>query len=266
MNMRNAKMKLENSVAMVTGAAQGLGLACAERLAEEGARVMLSDINEEQGEAASTALLEKGFEVAFWRADVSDKEQVDALLQATVDCFGSIHVLVSNAGITHDASFLDLEEHDFDRVINTNLKSMFLTGQAAARHMVANKIKGTIINMSSVNAVMAIPRQVPYAVSKGGVKQLTAVMSLALAEYGIRVNAVGPGTILTKLAREAVLTDEESCRAVLSRTPLGRYGEPEEVASVVAFLASSDSSYMTGQTIYVDGGRLPLNYTVRADD
>jgi len=259
-------MKLENSVAIITGAAQGLGMACAKRLADEGARVMLSDIDEKRGKAATAALAENGFEVAFQRADVTEKQQVDALVNATVTRFGGLDVLLSNAGITHAATFLDLEEHDFDRVIKTNLKSMFLTGQAAARQMVASKTRGSIINMSSVNAVMAIPDQVPYAVSKGGVKQLTAVMAIALAKYNIRVNAVGPGTILTELARKAVLTDEESCKAVLSRTPLGRYGEAEEVAGVVAFLAGDDSSYITGQTIYVDGGRLPLNYTVQVGD
>ena len=125
---------------------------------------------------------------------------------------------------------------------------------------------GCIINMSSVNAILAIPNQVPYVVSKGGIAQLTKVMALSLAPYGIRVNAIGPGTIATELAKNAVLSDDAARHRVLSRTPLRRLGEPEEVASIAAFLASSDASYLTGQTIYPDGGRLALNYTVAIDD
>ncbi|RIK95348.1 MAG: dehydrogenase [Proteobacteria bacterium] len=255
-------MKLKNSVAIVTGAAQGLGLACVERLAKEGAKVVLSDINFERGRAAADALAQKGLAVAFHQADVTKKQEAECLAQAAHTHFGGIHILVNNAGITHDADFLELTEDDFDRVLATNLKSMFLVGQAVARQMVAAKTQGAIINMSSANAILAIPRQVPYVVSKGGVRQLTAVMALALAPHNIRVNAVGPGTILTELAKKAVLTNKKSCHAILSRTPLGRFGKPEEVASIVAFLASDDASYLTGQTIYPDGGRLVLNYTV----
>jgi glucose 1-dehydrogenase len=154
-----------------------------------------------------------------------------------------------------------LAEDDFDRVLRTNLKSMFLCGQAAAREMVKQQ-SGCIINMSSVNSQVAIPNQVPYVVSKGGVNQLTKVMALSLAPHGIRVNGIGPGTILTELARKAVLASPEARNTILSRTPIGRCGEPDEVASIAAFLASDDASYMTGQTIYADGGRLALNYTV----
>jgi len=131
-----------------------------------------------------------------------------------------------------------------------------------ARAMVKQGIHGAIVNMSSANAVVAIANQVPYVVSKGGINQLTKVMAVALAPHGIRVNAIGPGTILTELAKAAVLTDDAARRKILSRTPLGRCGEPEEVAAVAAFLASDDASYLTGQTIYPDGGRLALNYTV----
>ena len=145
-------------------------------------------------------------------------------------------------------------------MLRINLTSMFLCSQAAAREMVKRQT-GCIVNMSSVNAELTIPNQVPYVVSKGGVNQLTRVAAISLAEHGIRVNAIGPGTILTELAKKAVLGSPEARHTIL-RTPLGRCGEPEEVAAICAFLASDDASYMTGQTLYADGGRMALNYTV----
>ena len=250
-------MKLADKVAIVTGATQGIGLACAARLVAEGARVMLVDIKPEGAQAAQ----QLGDAARFFAADVSQKADVDAMIAATLQAFGHIDILVNNVGVTHAADFLDLAEDDFDRVLRINLKSMFLCGQAAAREMVKRQ-SGSIINMSSVNSELAIPNQVPYVVSKGGVNQLTKVMALNLAPHGIRVNGIGPGTILTELARKAVLGSPEARHTILSRTPLGRCGKPEEVASIAAFLASDDASYMTGQTIYADGGRMALNYTV----
>ncbi len=254
-------MRLTNKTAIVTGATRGIGLAIAQRLVAEGARVMLADIRPE-GIQAAEAL---GDAARFCQADVGIKADVDALVAATLAAFGRIDILVNNAGVTHAADFLDLTEDDFDRVLRVNLKSMFLCGQAAARVMV-DQGSGCIINMSSVNAELAIPNQVPYVVSKGGINQLTKVMALNLAPHGIRVNGIGPGTILTELAKEAVLGSPQARHTILSRTPLGRCGEPEEVASIAAFLASDDASYMTGQTMYVDGGRMALNYTVPVRD
>ena len=250
-------MKLSQKVDIVTGATQGIGLACAQRLITEGAQVMLVDIKPE-GEQAAAAL---GAQARFFAADVSQKADVDALVAATMAAFGRIDILINNAGVTHAADFLDLTEDDFDRVLRINLKSMFLCGQAVAREMVKQQ-SGCIINMSSVNAELAIPNQVPYVVSKGAINQLTKVMSLNLVQHGIRVNGIGPGTILTELAKQAVMSSPEARHTILSRTPMGRCGEPQEVASIAAFLASDDASYMTGQTLYVDGGRLALNYTV----
>jgi NAD(P)-dependent dehydrogenase (short-subunit alcohol dehydrogenase family) len=256
-------MKLANQVAIVTGASQGIGLACAQRLAREGARVMLADIREEEGTAAAQAL---GEAARFFCADVSQKADVNALLAATMAAFGQVDILVNNAGVTHAADFLDLAEEDFDRVLRINLKSMFLCSQAVAREMVRRQAGGCIINMSSVNAELTIPNQVPYVISKGGVNQLTRVSSISLAPHGIRVNAIGPGTILTELAKKAVLGSPEARHTILSRTPLGRCGEPEEVAAIAAFLASDDASYITGQTLYADGGRMALNYTVPVNE
>jgi NAD(P)-dependent dehydrogenase (short-subunit alcohol dehydrogenase family) len=255
-------MRLEGRTALVTGAAQGIGLACAQALAAEGAAVVLADLNERSGADAARDISTSGARCAFTPCDVSRKASVDAAIAFAVERFGALDILVANAGVVHAAEFLDLAEADFDRVLGVNLKGVFLAGQAAARQMVKQGRGGAIVNMSSVNAVLAIPNQVPYVVSKGGINQLTRVMALALAPHAIRVNAVGPGTILTELARTAVLGNREAERKILARTPLGRLGDPHEVARVVVFLASDDASYVTGQTIYPDGGRLALNYTV----
>lgn len=254
-------MRLKDQVAVITGAAAGIGKACAKRFAAEGAKVVLADVSQQRGEEAAEEIQTAGGEAIFVACDVGDKAQVDALIAKAVAAFGRLDCAIANAGIVHASNFLDLSEEDFDRVLRVNLKGVFLTGQTAARQMVSQGGGGTIINMSSVNAVMAIPAITPYVVSKGGVMQLTKVMSLALAEHGIRVNAIGPGSIHTEVF-EQVANDPEKMRAILSRTPLGRVGQPDEIASVALFLASSDSSYITGQTIYPDGGRLALNYTV----
>ena len=258
-------MPLSGKVAIVTGAAQGIGLACARRLAEDGARVVLGDIDEKQGAKAAEELRDAGFDVLFTACDVTERLTVQNMVKHTVSNFERVDILVNNAGVVHDADFLDLSEEDFDRVLNVNLKGYFLCGQTAARQMVkqveAGDPPGSIINMSSINAVFAIGKQVPYSVSKGGINQLTKVMALSLAPYGIRVNAIGPGSIMTRML-EQVNEDEEARKTILSRTPMGRIGKVEEVASIASFLASEDASYVTGQTIYADGGRLGLNYTV----
>ena len=254
-------MRLEDKVVIVTGAAGGIGRACAERFASEGAKVVLSDLDDAKGEEVAEAIQAKGGDAIFVACDVGDKSQVDALIDSAVAAFGRLDCVIANAGIVHPCDFLDLAEEDFDRVIRINLKGVFLTGQAAARQMVAQGTGGTIINMSSINAVLAIPQIAPYVVSKGGVNQLTKVMALALADKGIRVNGIGPGTIGTEMAAQ-VLSDPAKMQAAMSRTPMGRVGDPGEIASVAVFLASEESSYITGQTIYADGGRLPLAYTV----
>jgi NAD(P)-dependent dehydrogenase (short-subunit alcohol dehydrogenase family) len=259
-------MKLEGKVALVTGAAQGIGLACAAALAREGAKVVLADRDEARGGEAARAMSAGGAAAIFVACDVSRKADVEKAIAAAIAQFGRLDIAIANAGIVHAAEFLDLEEADFDRVLAVNLKGVFLVGQAAARQMVKQGRGGAIINMSSVNAVLAIPNQVPYVVSKGAVNQLTKVMALSLASHGIRVNGIGPGTILTDLARKAVLGNREAERKILSRTPMGRMGEPDEIGRVAAFLASDDASYLTGQTIYPDGGRLALNYTVSVPD
>lgn len=252
-------MKLKDQVAIVTGGAQGIGMACVERFVEDGCRVAVLDANSEKGSELVSRL---GHSTMFVNCDVGDKSSVEDAIKQVVSHFGALNIAVCNAAVVHSADFLDIEEEDFDRVLRVNLKGVFLTGQAAARQMVKQDSGGAIINMSSVNAVVALPNQVPYVVAKGGVTQLTKLMSLSLAKHNIRVNAIGPGSILTEMLESVVSTDEEARKKILSRTPMGRIGMPSEVASIASFLASNDASYITGETIYADGGRLGLNYTV----
>src|SRR6266545_2993225 len=235
-------MRLKDKVAIVTGAARGIGLAIARRYVAEGARVTIADIDAAAGEAAARAL----GNARFLATDVGDAKSAENVVAETCRAFGDLDILVNNAGIIHGADFLELAEADFDRVLRVNLKGAFLVGQAAARRMVtlvkAGKPPGAIINISSINAVVAIANHTPYCVSKGGIDQLTKVMALALAP------------------------DKEAKRRILARTPLGRIGEPDEIASIAIFLASQEASYMTGETIYADGGRLALNYTVPVEE
>jgi NAD(P)-dependent dehydrogenase (short-subunit alcohol dehydrogenase family) len=246
---------------LVTGAANGLGLACAVRFIAEGARVLLADIDAENGAAAAASL---GDKAAFIACDVANRADIAGAIDAIVTRWGGIDVLVNNAGIAPRGDILTTDEALFDKVLAVNLKAAFHGTQIAAPHMIAAG-KGVIINMSSVNAVLTIPTLLAYNVAKGGLNQLTRNTAVALAPHNIRVVGIGPGTILTELAKNAVLSDEAARRMILSRTPLGRAGEPAEIAAIAAFLASDDASYITGETIYADGGRLGLNYTVPVD-
>ena len=246
----------QGRIVVVTGGAQGIGEACVRRFAREGARLVIADVANAPGSALAREL-----DATYMHCDVGDKLDVDALVAKTLAAFGRIDVLVNNAGIFKAADFLEVTEDDFDEVLRVNLKGSFLMGQAVARVM-ATQRDGAIVNMSSVNGVLAIPSIASYNVSKGGINQLTRVMALALAEHGIRVNAVAPGTIATELAARAVLTSDEARNRILSRTPMRRLGEPDEIADVVAWLASDAASYVTGEIVTVDGGRMTLNYTV----
>jgi len=262
-------MKLNQRVAVITGAAQGIGAACARAFAEEGALVVVSDLNEVGGTALVRDIAAGGGTAIFCRADVGEKRDAERLMAHAVEHFGRLDVLVNNAGIVHAAEFVDLAEEDFDRVLRVNLKGAFLCGQAAVRQMLVQppraegrNERGVVINMSSVNAVLAIANQVPYTVSKGALNQLTKVMAIGLAPRGIRVVGIGPGSIATEMLKTAVLTNEAARTRILSRTPMGRLGEPGEIARIAVFLASDDASYVSGTTLYPDGGRLALNYVM----
>ncbi len=258
-------MDLGDKVAIITGAAHGIGYACAARFAREGARVMIADIDETAGAEAASVIQDAGGNAQFVACDVSDRLDVHNLVAATLEAHERIDVLINNAAVVHSADFLDLTEADFERVMKVNLTGAFIAGQAVARVMKRqneeDQRRGAIINMSSVNAQVAIPDQVPYVVAKGAINQLTRVMAVSLARYDIRVNAIGPGSISTGMLR-AVNADDAGRARLMSRTPLGRVGSPDEIAGVAVFLASDDASYITGECIYADGGRLALNLTV----
>jgi glucose 1-dehydrogenase len=258
--------RLAGKVAIVTGAANGIGLACARRLAADGASVALADISANPGEAAARTLREEGARAIFVQTDVTRRAALESLVARTMAEFGALDIMLNNAGVAKTAPVLEMSDEIFDLVLSTNLRSAFIGTQLAARQMKAAGRGGVIINMSSVNALLAIPGLAAYACSKGAMNQLTKVAAIELAAYNIRVVAIGPGTILTDLARQSVMGDDAARRKILARTPIGRAGEPEEIASVASFLASDDASYITGQTIYPDGGRLALNYTMPVAD
>lgn len=246
---------MSEKIALITGAAQGIGLACAQALAEDGCRVILSDIQETVHEAASK------LDGHAYVCDMGDTTGIAGMFDSIEAEIGPISVLVNNAGIAQPGDFLTYALEDFNRVINVNLVGVFVATQRAARTMVANGIHGSIVNMSSINAQVAIPAIPAYCASKGGVNQLTKAAALSLAPHGIRVNAVGPGSIDTDMMA-GVNANPEALARVMSRTPIGRVGTAREIGDTVAFLASDKASYITGETIYVDGGRLGLNYTV----
>ncbi len=253
-------MRLEGKIAVITGAARGIGKACAERLLADGAKVVIADVDEARLNETAAAIgdADKVFAVV---TDVSKKDEVEALIAAAVERFGRVDIMVNNAGIAMVQDFLDVTKADYDKVLSVNLEGAFWGTQAAARQMIAQGQGGVIINMSSINSGLANPRVATYAITKGGMNQITSTAAVAFAPHGIRVVGVGPGTIDTDMIHSGFVSDA-TVRGILSRTPLGRYGKASEVASVVSFLASDDASYITGETIYPDGGRRVLNYTV----
>ena len=242
-------------VALVTGGAQGIGLASAEALVRDGFEVVLADIQTEKAEAEAQRI-----GATAVHCDMGNPENIHAMFERIESDLGPVRVLVNNAGVALPGEFLSYGLNDFERVISINLVGTFVALQRAARTMIKNEIKGAVVNMSSINAQVAIPAIPAYCASKGGVMQLTRSAALALAPFGIRVNAVGPGSIDTEMMA-GVNASPAALETALSRTPLKRIGTAAEIGNVVSFLASDKASYITGETIYVDGGRLALNYT-----
>jgi len=248
-------MRLKDRVALVTGAGRGIGQAIALAFAREGARVAVTDIDPTTAQATARRIGRA--KALALQMDVADAGSVRDGFDAIHRAWGRIDVAVTNAAVEPIVPFLELSEATWDRIIDVNLKGTFLVAQAAARRMVRRR-RGVIITLSSVNAEVARPESAAYAATKGGVRQLTKAMAIALAPHGIRVNAIGPGTVVTGLTRH-LLKNRRWRDAVYARTPMQRVAEPREIAEVAVFLASDASSYMTGSTVYVDGGRLALN-------
>lgn len=244
----------DTPIALITGGAQGIGFACAKALAADGMKVILADVKDSVH--ASAAELSG----AGYICDLGDVDATLAMFDQIEAEHGPVSALVNNAGIALPGDFLSYDLADFERVLDINLRGVFVATQRAARSMVEHKIEGAIVNMSSINAQVAIPAIPAYCASKGGVMQITKTAALALAQHNIRVNAVGPGSIDTEMMA-GVNANPAALETALSRTPLRRLGSAEEIANVVAFLCSDKASYVTGETIYVDGGRLGLNYT-----
>lgn len=265
-------MAASDRVAIITGAARGIGAATARRFSEEGLRVVIADKDEETGQGLAEELGSGKDKALFVSCDVSDKLSVANLLAETRSAFDRVDVLVNNAAIVSTGSILDLEVAEFDKVMSVNLRGAFLVSRAVVRQMVEQieeddlraddvRRRYAIVNMSSINAQVSIANQLAYSTSKGALNQMTKSMALELAPKGIRVNAVGPGSINTDLLK-SVAENPEALSRIMARTPLGRLGDPDEIASIAWFLASKDASYITGECIYADGGRLALNYTM----
>lgn len=248
-------MRLRNQVAIVTGAGRGIGQAIALAFAREGAKVAVADIDPKTA-AATARRIGRARSLAL-ALDVADSASVAAAFEVIDRRWRRVDIAVTNAAIEPIVPFLELTEETWDRVIDVNLKGTFLVAQAAGRRM-ARRRRGVIITLSSVNAEVVRPESSAYGASKGGVRQLTKAMAISLAPYGIRVNAIGPGTVVTGLTRH-LLRRRAWRDAVFARTPMQRVADASEIAEVAVFLASSASSYMTGTTVYVDGGRLALN-------
>ena len=256
-------MRLKDRVALVTGASSGIGAAVAVEAAREGARVAVNyNKNREGAESTVKQIEEAGGAALVVKADVGKRKEVGRLVAAVLEEYGRIDVLVNNAGIAIWKPFLETDEETWDRTIDTNLKSVFLCTQAVALSMIERDIRGSIINISSIAADGALDCLVPYCASKGGMTLATRAMATELGPHGIRVNAIAPGTIDIKRNRD---TDPEYPANWEPFVPMGRVGQPVEIARPVMFLASDEASYITGQTFWADGGVTSYVPMPRAD-
>ena len=242
-------MRLENKRAIVTGAASGLGWAIGQRFVENGAKVVFSDVNEPETDLGA----EFGDAARFYKCDVSDYQQVEGLVNFAMEQFGGLEVMVNNAGVGSLGGVLDSEAEGWRRTIDINLSGVFYGMQLAARKMKESGSQGSIINMSSILGKVGFQGAISYCASKGGVVQLTRAGAMDLTADSIRVNAIAPGFIATKMT-EPVLADENFKNMVESSTPMGYVGEPDDIAMAAVYLASDESKYVTGEVLYVDGG------------
>ena len=249
-------MKLEGKVALVTGSSSGIGQAIAIRLAKEGANIIINyRSSREEAQETQEQVEATGRQAQIVQADVSVVEEVRKLVEAGIEAFGKLDILVNNAGIEKRADFWDVTEADYDKVIDVNLKGVFFGTQAMVQHLRETGQPGRIINISSVHEELPFPHFTSYCASKGGVKMMMRNLAVELGPLGITINNVAPGAIATPINQE-LLNNPEQLKKVTQNIPLGRLGEPEDVAGLVAFLASDEAKYITGSTFYVDGGLL----------
>ena len=249
-------MKLEGKVALVTGSSQGIGQAIAIRLAEAGANIVINYRSHPEGaEETKTKIEATGRQGYTVKADLGIVSDIRRMVDEGIQQFGKIDILVNNAGLEKPADFWDVKEEDYDSVINVNLKGVFFATQAFVQHLKQTQRQGKIINISSVHEELPFPHFTSYCASKGGVKMMMRNLAVELGPLGITINNVAPGAIETPI-NKSLLEDKEKLGAVLKNIPLGRLGQPNDVAALVAFLASSDADYITGSTFYVDGGLL----------
>jgi glucose 1-dehydrogenase len=247
-------MKLKDKVAIVTGATKGIGVAIAKEYAKEGAKVVGTGRTIELGAKVVEEIKADGGDAIFVKCDVSKKADIDNVIAQTLKQYGTVDIVVNNAGVNHSADIFDITEEDWDWVMSVDLKGAFFMSQAAAKVMVDQDKPGSIVNIGSVMAILALADQIPYCAAKGAVEQMTKAMGLSLIGKGIRVNCVSPGPVMTELM-ERVVHNEEKHKQLMDRLPIGYIASCEEIARVCVFMASDDASYFVGQSIYPDGGR-----------
>ena len=249
-------MRLQGKVALVTGSSQGIGQGVAIRLAQEGAKIIVNYHSNPAGADDTLAQIRAaGSDGISIQADLGQTSEIDGLIQQGLSKFGQIDILVNNAGMEKRAPFWEVQECDYDLVLQVNLKGVFFTTQSFVKQLMARKAPGRIVNMSSVHEELPFPHFASYCASKGGLKMLCRNLAIELAPYNITINNVAPGAIETPINTK-LLNDKDKLAALLSNIPLRRLGKPADVAGAVAFLASDDADYITGTTIFVDGGLL----------
>lgn len=253
-------MPTPGRVALITGAARGIGRGIAAQLCADGYAVMIADIRGDAAEQTAAELTADGTIAAAWQADVADPAACQAMMHGTVERLGRLDVLINNAGISKPQPSLDVSPADWRRMIDIQLNGVFFCSQAAGRQMVAQGWGGVIINITSINAEAAFPQRASYVAAKAGVQMLTKVLAIEWAEHKIRVNAVGPAHTETEMTLQHIRSGRIQLDALQKRIPLGRLASVQDVANAVSFLASDKASFITGQSLYVDGGYLAYGY------